>query len=201
MKKNILLILAFCIYSICFAQEHINKGNIQICYGIGSSGIGGQDHCITIWFEDSLIFAQRICYSIFDRNKYIGTDTNTDLSRYYEVRKQAILHHYQESRDFLILDERVKISNAQFDEFIKIINEVKVFTSEVNTNSDEVIISTRGSNHYVMTDKDGTTIIVDWLGHYDRSRDVEKALGLKSYFRCPCVEKDLKEMKKSRKKR
>ena len=53
----------------------------------------------------------------------------------------------------------------------------------------------------MITDKDGTVIIVDWLGHYDRSRDIEKALGLKSYLRCPCVENDLKQMKDKRKKR
>ncbi|GHT34768.1 hypothetical protein FACS189434_11500 [Bacteroidia bacterium] len=186
--------------SICFAQEHRNKDNIQICYSIGSSGIGGQDHCITIWFEDSLIFAQRICYnSIFNRGRYIGADT--DISRYYEIRKQAILRHYQESNDYLVLDERVEISKPQFDELIKIINEIKVFVSEVDTNSDEIIISTKGSNHYVITDKDGTVIIVDWLGHYDRSRDLENAFGLKSYLRCPCVEKGLKQMNNSRKKR
>jgi len=66
-----------------------------------------------------------MCYSIFDRNKYIGADTSIDLNRYYEVRKQAILRHYQESSDFLILDEHIKINNAQFDEFIKVVNEIK----------------------------------------------------------------------------
>ena len=199
MKKNILLILSFYVCSICFAQERVNKGNIQICYNKGSSAIGGQDHCVTIEFEDSLIFAQRICYSIFDRGKYVEADAN--LSHYYEVRKQAILRHYQESSNFLLLDERVEINNSQFDEFIRVINEIKDFVSEVDTNSDEIIISTKGSNHYMITDKDGTNIIVDWLGRYDRSRDIEKVLGLKSYLRCPCVEEDLKQINNSRRKR
>ena len=207
MKKYILLILTFYMCSICLAQEYMNKDNIQICYSKGSPGIGGQDHCLTIWFEDSLIFAQRICYSIFDRHKYIEVDSSghygvdIDLSRYHEVRKQAILRHYQESNNFLVLDERVEIDNSQFDELVKIINEIKAFVSEVGADSDEIIISTKGRNHYVITDKDGTAIIVDWLGHYDRSRDIEKAFGLKSYLRCPCVEEDLKQMKNRRKKR
>jgi hypothetical protein len=185
-------------FSVCFAQN-INKVNIQICYGIGSPGIGGQDHCVTIWFEDSLIFVRRICYSRFNNtHKYY---TNTDLNRYYEARKQEILRHYQEFSDSLVLDERIEIDNAQFDEFVKIINEIKAFMPEDDNNNDEVIITTKGDNHYVITDEDGITMIVDFLGHYDRSRDIEKALGLKSYLRCPCVEKDLKQTHKSKNER
>lgn len=184
--------------SISYTQE--NNDNIQICYSKGVPGIGGQDHCITIWFEDCLIYAQRICYnSIFNGSKYMGG--GTDISCYYELRKQAILRNYQENSNFLILDERVEINNSQLDEFIKIINEIKAFVSEVDTDSDEIIISTGGSNHYVITDKDRTTIIVDWLGRYSRSRDIEKSLGLKSYLRCPCVEEGLKQINNSRKKK
>ena len=205
-KKYILLTLFFCVCSICFAQERVNKDSIQICYRIGSSGIGGQDHCVTIWFEDSLIFCQRICYSIFNHNpKCIDTtlsniDVDLTRERYQKSTKQTILCNYQESRNFFILDERVEISKSQFDELIKLINEIKAYVSKEESNSDEIIISTK-RNHYVIKDKNGTTIIVDWLGRYDRSKEIEKVLGLKSYLRCPCVEEDLKQMNNRRKRR
>ena len=217
--------------SICNAKEHERKDSIQICYCTGRSGslIGGQDHCITIYFDNDVMFCKRKCYSIFtDMPKYIGESTiqyischykakgivlelDTEKSkeqaimRYYqengllgldheEFRKQAILRHYQENDNFLILDEHVEISKSQFEEIAKIINEIKAFVSEVGNNSDEIVISTGGSSHYVIKDENGTTIIVDWLGRYNRSRDIEKALGLTSYLRCPCLEEDVKQM-------
>ena len=191
MIKYILLIFVFYLCSVCFAQEHTSKNDFQICYRIGSK----QDHCIKIWFEDSLIFVQRICYSIFNRIKFVESDTN--LRCFNKIRKQSILHHYQENDNFLILDERIEINNSQLQELGKIINEIKMFASKNNIN--EVIINTAGWNHYVIKDKNGTTIIVDWFGYYDRSRDIERALGLKSYLRCPCVEKDLKQRGYNRK--
>ena len=190
MKAYILAMLVFYICPVCFAQEHEHKDSIQICYHIGAGGIGGQDHCIIIWFEKDLIFCQRICYSIFsDMRKYM---IDTELSTYEETKKQAILYHYQENRKYLILNERVEISKSQFDELIKIINEIKVYESE------ETIISTTGGIHYMIKDKNGTTAIVDYSGRYNRRGDIEKVLGLKSYLRCPCVEEDLKQINNSR---
>ena len=112
-----------------------------------------------------------------------------------EFRKQAILRHYQENDNFLILDERVEISKTQFNELIKIINEIKMFVSEGGVRPDgTMIITTGGSNHYVIKDKSGTVVIVDWLRQYNRRRDIEKALGLTMYLRCPCLEEDVKQM-------
>ena len=194
MRNSILLILAFFMCSICFAQEYVNNDSIQICYRKGVDGIGGQDHCLTIYFENDLIFCQRICYSIVN-NTYRYSDT--ELSCYKDAKKQAILRHYQECNNYLILDERVEISKSQFDELIKIINEIKAYISE-GENTDEIIISTSGG-HYMIKDKSGATVIVDWLGCYNRCGDIESILGLKSYLRCPCVEEDLKQMNNRRK--
>lgn len=201
---------------ICFAQEHITQDSIQICYTKRlDAAIGGQDRCITIYFEDSLMFCKRICYGIFTNkhiyeyeytSKYIDGESSLEEQSplkqailYRESRKYAILRHYAESTNYLILDERVEISKSQLDELVKIINEIKAFVS-AGVSPDEIIIST-ASSHYVIKDKNGTTVIVDWHGRYDRSRDIEKVLGLKSYLRCPCVEEDLKQMKGKRKKR
>ena len=191
MKMYILVILTFYMSSIYFAQEIVNKDSIQICYYKGVDGIGGQDHCITIYFENDLIYCKRICYSIIN-NTFRYSDT--ELSGYREGQKQATLRHYQESNNYLILDEHVEISKSQFDELIKIINEIKAFVPP-----DEIIINTSGGNRYVIKDKSGTTVIVDELGRYNRHRDIERVLGLKSYLRCPCVEEDLKQIHNSRK--
>ena len=237
MKTKLLIMLVLFSHLICYAQKYINADNIRICYetGRGGSFIGGQDHCITIWHEDSLIFCKRICYSIsnniakysgeyslqaishYYQEKGILLDLDTEESkkqavlRYYQenglegldyndFRKKAILRHYQENNNFLILDERVEISKFQFDELIIIINEIKAFVSEGGVRSDgTIIISTGGSNHYMIKDEHGTAIIVDWLGRYNRRRDIEKALGLTSYLRCPCLEEDLKQMGYNRK--
>jgi hypothetical protein len=237
MKKYILLILTFYLNLLtCFAQVHVaGKDSIQICYSIGSPGIGGQDHCISIWVENNSLFAQRICYSTFnDIHKYIGESTLQYISRHYqekgiileldteksqvqaimryyqenglerleheEFRKQAILRHYQENNNYLVLDKCVEISKSKLDELIKIIHEIKTFISEGGVRPDgTIIVSTGGSNHYVIKDENGTFVIVDWLGHYNRSRDIEKVLGLKNYLRCPCVEDDLKQIKNNHK--
>jgi len=223
--------------SICKAKEHERKDSIRICYETGRSGsmIGGQDHCITIYFDSKIMFCKRICYSIStDIPRYIGEFTIQSISRYYqekgiileldtekskdqaimryyqenglqgldheEFRKQAILRHYQENTNYLILDERVEISKSQFDELTKIINEIKAFVPEGIVRPDgTMIISTGGSNHYVIKDKSETAIIVDWFKRYDRSKDIEKVLGLTSYLRCPCLEEDLKQMNNNRK--
>jgi len=199
MKKVNLIISALFIYFTCVAQEYVDKDSIQICYKKGSSGIGGYDNCVTIYFENDILFCKRVCYSIFnDMRKYI-VEADAELSQYYEVREQAILRHYKESDNYLILDERVEISKFQFDELTKIINEIKAFVSEVGNNSDEIIISTAGSSHFVIKDKSGTAIISDWLGRYNRKGDIENVLGLKSYLRCPCVEEDLKLINNNRK--
>jgi len=230
MKKHIIILLTFCIVSICYAQEHIRKDSIKICYGIG-----GLDHCLTIWIEDDLMFCKRICYSMSnDIGRYISEYSIQSISSHYQEKgiileldnekskeqaamryykenglqgleyesfiKQAILRHYKESNNFLILDECVEIRKSQFDELIVIINEIKSFISEGGVRPDgTVIVSTRGRNHYVIKDKSGTNIIVDWLGRYDRCKDIEKVLGLTSYLRCPCVEEDLKKINNNKK--
>ena len=52
MKTYVLLIISvFYICSNCFGQKYIDKDSIQIYYYKGVDGIGGQDHCITIYFE------------------------------------------------------------------------------------------------------------------------------------------------------
>jgi hypothetical protein len=227
MKKHTFIMLFFCVYTICNAKSGGNNDIIQICYSKGVDGIGGQDHCITIYFDDSLMFCQRICYSIFnDIPKYIEMSTIQAIARHYQengiilkldteeskeqavmryyqenglqglgykkYKKQAILRHYQENNNYMILDERVEINKSQFDRLIKIINEIKEYVSE-GDNPDEIIINTSGGLHYMIKDESGTTVIIDWLGHYNRSGDIENVLGLKSYLRCPCVEKDLKQ--------
>jgi hypothetical protein len=182
--------------SICSAQEHINKkDSIQLCYRREVDGIGGQDHCITIYFEDSIMFCKRICYSMFTN---LGKYIDTELS-YQESRKQAILRHYQESNNYLVLDERVEISKHQLDELLKIIDEIKAFVPTGKSEPNEIIISA-AEICYLIKDKSRTTFIRDWNARYNRSRDIEKALGLKSYLRCPCVEEDLKQINKRKKK-
>ncbi|MCL2412613.1 MAG: hypothetical protein FWC98_00560 [Bacteroidales bacterium] len=116
----------------------------------------------------------------------------------------AILRHYENSNNFLILDERVEISKAQLNELIKIINEIKEHLPEARFRSEEeIIISTAGNIVYVIKDETGTTVVFGWHRryNYDRSRDIEKTLGLKSYMRCPCLEKDLEQMGKSQNRR
>jgi hypothetical protein len=181
---------------MCFSQEPVNKDSIQICYYKGVDGIGGQDHCITIWFEDGLIFCKRICYSVVN-NMYRHSDT--ELSRYKEAKKQAILQHYQESNNYLILDKRVEVSKSQFDKLIKLINEIKAHVAK-DDNPNEIIISTSGG-HYMIKNENETIVIIDWLGRYNRRGDIEKVLGLKSYLRCPCVEKDLKQINNNNQRR
>jgi len=181
--------------SICFAQENVSENSLQICYRKGVDGIGGQDHCITIYFENDSIFCKRICYKV-EGNTYRHSDT--ELSRYNEAKIQAILRHYQESNNYLILDERKEISKFQFEELVKIINALKAYVTE-GESTDEIIISTSGG-HYMIKDKSGTIVIVDWLGRYNRYRDIEKVLGLTSYLRCPCVVEDLNQRNNSQKK-
>lgn len=184
--------------SICFAQEHDAKDSIQICYRVGADGIGGYDHCVTLYAEDSLMYCKRVCYSkIVNMRKYM--DVEFELSHYEESKNQALLRHYQESSDYLILDERVEINKSQFDEFIRIIDEIKMYASERKSDTDEIIISTGGMSDYVIKDKSGTIVISGVLG-YNRRGDIEKTLGLESYLRCPCVEKDLKQMENNKKK-
>ena len=238
MKKLTLLILFFSACSICFAQKHQRDATIQIFYSVGSPGIGGLDHRVTIWFENDLIFAQRVCFSVFNNiGKYIGEFTMQVIQQFYQekgifldveseefktqavlrfyqeydglgkldhdgFRKQAILRHYQENDDYLILDERVEISKSQFGEFMVIISEIKTVELEERVRPDgTIIISTGGSNHYVMKDEDGTTVIMDWFRSYNRNRDIENVLGFRSHMRCPCVEKDIIENSESRSRR
>ena len=145
--------------STCFAQEHVNKDSIQICYSKVIDAIGGQDHCITIYFEGSSIFCQRICYSLFnDIHKYI--DPKLALSHYEESQKRAILRHYQESNNYLILDEQIEISKSQLDELVKIVDEIRLHVPKGKPDPDEIIIST-SRIHYVIKDKSGTTVIFD----------------------------------------
>jgi len=190
MKIYILQIVAFFMSSICFAQE--NKDSIQICYSLSKDAIGGFDHCLTIYFEDNSIFCKRICYSKLNniRSYY---DAELELNNFEEARKQAVLRHYRENSNYLVLDERVEINKSQFDELLKIIDEIKLFVPKGKTYPDEIIIST-AEIRYLINDKNGITFVIDWNARYDRSRDIEKALGLKSYLRCPCVEEDLKQM-------
>jgi len=106
----------------------------------------------------------------------------------------AILRHYEESTNYLILDELVEISKFQLEELIKITNEIKKYLPEARSNPDEIIINTGGSISYMIKNKNRTTVVFDWHRRYDRSRDIEKVLGLQSYLRCPCLEEDLKQM-------
>ena len=182
--------------SICFAQENKNGESIQICYSVGMDAIGGIDHCLTIFFEDSLMFCKRICYSKIN-NIRLYYDAELELSNFEESRKQAVLRHYKENSHYLILDERAEINKSQFDLLLKIIEEIKIFVPKGKLYPDEIIIST-AEICYLINDKDGITFIRDWNARYDRSRDIEKALGLKSYKRCPCVEEDVKQMNNNR---
>ena len=178
--------------SICFAQENKNEDSIQLCYSVSIDAIGGLDHCLTISFEDSLMFCKRVCYSKLNNIRpYYNAEL--ELSNFEETRKQAVLRHYRENSNYLVLDERVEINKFQFDLLLKIIEEIKMFVPKGKLNSDEIIIST-ANIYYVIKDTSGTAVIRDWNARYDRSRDIEKALGLKSYLRCPCVEEDLKQM-------
>lgn len=196
MKEYILLLFSFFMFSICFGQKHIGQGDIQICYRKSSSVVGGQDHCVTIRFDDNSIFVQRICYKSMAN---VGGLPLTDFKSYDKAKKQAILNHYQNSDDFLILDERVEISNSQFDEFVKVINEIRAFGSEVEGSVDEIIIRTGGFDHYMIKNNNEAVIIIDWIGIVNRGRDIEKALGLQSFLRCPCVEAGLKQMNNGKK--
>jgi hypothetical protein len=163
---------------------HIGQGDIQICYRKSSSVIGSQNHCVTIWFDDNSIFVQRICYKSMANVRGLPL---TDFKSYDKAKKQAILNHYQNSGDLLILDERVEISNSQFDELIKVINEIRELGSVVEGSVDEIIIRTGGFDHYMIKNNNEAVIIIDWIGSINRGRDIEKALGLQSFLRCPCV--------------
>ena len=177
--------------SICFAQEHLSKDSIpiiQICYNRRVGGIGGQDHCVNIYIENDFMYCQRICYSIVNHMYRLS---NTELN-YKEAKIQSILRHYQENNNYLILNGRVAVNKSQFDELIKIINEIKTHVPE-DYNSDDIIISTSGG-HSLIKEKNETVVIIDWLGRYDRRVDIERILWLNSYLRCPCVEEDLKQM-------
>ncbi|MDR2424559.1 MAG: hypothetical protein LBD59_07530 [Prevotellaceae bacterium] len=199
MKYNILLLLAFCMCSICFAKKHDAKDSIQICYRANLDAIGGYDHCITLYFDDSLIYCKRICYSmLISLRTYM--DAGLEMSKYEENQKQAILRHYQESSNYLVLDERVEVNKYQLDKFFKIIDEIKAFVPKGKSNPDEIIIST-ANIYYVIKDTSETTVIKDWNARYNRRTDIEKVLGLKSYLRCPCVEKDLKQMDNNQRRR
>ena len=183
--------------SICFAQENKNEDSIQLCYSVSIDAIGGLDHCLTISFEDSLMFCKRVCYSKLN-NLRPYYNAELELSNFEEARKQAVLRHYRENSNYLVLDERVEINKFQFDLLLKIIEEIKMFVPKGKLNSDEIIIST-AEIRYLINDKDGITIIRDWNARYDKSKDIEKILGLKRYYRCPCVEEDVKQTNYNRK--
>ncbi len=208
MKAYILLALCISVNSINFGQNFQLNDSIQVHYNTGRMGgaIGGQDHSVTIWIEGGFIYCQRKCYSMFNdklrqndtRLSYI--DSTFTQERYQKYQRDAILQFYQDNDNFIILDDRVKISQSQFDKFIKIVDEIRAFNSENNlSTSEEILIITTKRNHYVIRSNDKNVVIIDWFGHYDRSKDIEKSLGLKSYSRCPCVIDDIDKHVKRKK--
>lgn len=201
--KNLLLLLLLCIstYLMGIAQNYDLRDTIQVYYNTGKVGgaIGGQNHCVTIWNNmDGIIFCQRKCYGILsDEEQKLGNgilnhiDTTFTQELYQITQEKAILHFYNNNNNFIILDTLVKIDQSQFEQFIRIIDEIITF-GEVNDArcSEELIVSTK-RNHYMIKKNNNISIIIDWFGRYDRSRDIEKSLGLKRYSRCPCIIKDL----------
>jgi hypothetical protein len=97
MKASILLISTFSICSFCFAQEHLSEDSIQLCYQIGS-----RDHRVTIYFEGTSFFCQRICYIM----------SNNSIGKYVqESLIQSIFLHYQEKG--IVLDLNTEESRMQ----------------------------------------------------------------------------------------
>ena len=199
MKALILLLLCISIYPASNAQKIDLEDSIQVYYHTGKMGgaIGGQDHSVKIWKKEGVIFCQRKCYGLFNNNKkddnsiLNSIDTTLTQELYQMTQEKAILQFYQENSNFIILDEYVKIDQSQFDKFTKIIDEIIAFGTENDIKvSNELIVSTK-RNHYLIKKNNKIFIIIDWFGCYDKSKDIEKCLGLKSYSRCPCIINDL----------
>lgn len=201
MKTFVLILLCTSAYLVGIAQNYDLKDTIQVYYNTGKVGgaIGGQDHCVTIWTNmDSVIFCQRKCYGILpeEKQKYNNgipshIDTTFTQELYQITQEKAISHFYQNNNNFIILDTLVEIDQSQFEQFTKIIDEIIAF-GKVNDvrYSEELIVSTK-RNHYMIKKNNNVSIIIDWFGCYDRSRDIEKSLSLKRYSQCPCIIKDL----------
>jgi hypothetical protein len=141
---------------------------IQVYYHHGVDGIGGIERRITVCYSDSGIVCQFAEMNTGMYRAYLNTDTAREKSMEY-----AIQRYYQENENnYQMLEANVKISNSQSTNFLKILDEIKNYKPEDG-------IST-SLNYYLIKDKEGSTIIIDCLGQYNRCADIENALGLRA---------------------
>ncbi len=182
-------------YYVSYSQKNILMDSIKICYSTGKLGgaISGKDHCVTIWNEGGEIYCERRCYGMdIERQEYENSllnniDTTLTQKLYQISQEKAILQFFQKNKNFMILDTCIKINQSQFNDFNRIMDEIISFGEKNDISESKNLIVTTRRNSYVIKKNNKTSIVIDWFGVYDKSIDIEKSLGLRSYNRCPCM--------------
>lgn len=162
MKKYILLlILSVLIVLRCNSQE-ISNDTIQVYYFHCSDAIGCINRCITIFCKDGEIFCRRIMFN---------TCTTVSMRPDENVLQQSLLRYYQyqeQNNNYQIIDCQKKISGLQLDSLLNLLNEIKSYKSEEGISP--------SVSHYMIKDNEGTVIVIDRLGKYNKCGEIERII-------------------------
>jgi hypothetical protein len=87
------------------------------------------------------------------------------------VLQQSLLRYYQyqeQNNNYQIIDCQKKISGLQLDSLLNLLNEIKSYKSEEGISP--------SVSHYMIKDNEGTVIVIDRLGKYNKCGEIERII-------------------------